>query len=349
MDPFRPKLLEAATPSARMAALCEFMEFWLGPRRSSYGESPQAIGERSLPMPLKRLYEFAGRWPSLDYEGPIQYAAPALSHQDSLAALHRLKYEGDGKVNFLCENQGVWDCRTLAEGEDPPVWCYGDQMDEHEKWFTGERLVCDSLSRFLVTFVLQELTCGSRVHLCDESLRACFEARRGSAVPVWTDGPYVHGTRHNYFLWGGVIVGNLWGDSVFAANSQEGVEFLTENQGPINMIGLRMGRPWSLDIQSDGSARIRHLTGQIDESANAPAGAFHFLDVLAKLSAAASNVGEFGQNATVYFHRKRQSSGVRGRHLHDGDVVTSLFRLALDRATEPNKALERRFAAEWPL
>ena len=174
-----------------MAALCEFMEFWLGPRRSSYGESPQAIGEHSLPMPLKRLYEFAGRWPSLDYEGPIQYAAPALSHQDSLAALHRLKYEGDGKVNFLCENQGVWDCRTLAEGEGRlPVWCYGDQMDEHEKWFTGERLVCDSLSRFLVTFVLQELTCGSG---SISATRACVlalkhnEARRfpsGLTVPT---------------------------------------------------------------------------------------------------------------------------------------------------------------------
>src|SRR5438552_19191174 len=111
MDAFRPKLLGAATAGARMDALCEFIEFWLGPRQASYGESPQALAEHPLPMPLKRLYGFAGRWPSWDYEGPIRYAVPAFSHQDSLAALHDLKYEGDGKVNFLSENQAVWDCR----------------------------------------------------------------------------------------------------------------------------------------------------------------------------------------------------------------------------------------------
>src|SRR4051794_39634246 len=63
MTSFRPRLLEAGTAGARMDALCEFMEFWLGPRRSSFGELARVLEERPLPMPLKRLYEFAGRWP----------------------------------------------------------------------------------------------------------------------------------------------------------------------------------------------------------------------------------------------------------------------------------------------
>lgn len=192
MSKFRPSLLEAETAAARIDALCEYIEFWLGPRKKIYGELARAVAKRSLPMPLKRLYEFAGRWPNWDDNQPMEYAVPALSHQDSFVTLDHLKNENDGKVVFLYENQGVWDCRTLPDGDDPPVWCYGDQMDENDNWYTGERRVCDSLSRFLVSFVLQELTLGSRLYLCDESLSALFDSQRHLAVPVWTHGPYVH-------------------------------------------------------------------------------------------------------------------------------------------------------------
>ena len=347
MATFHPRLLEAATPGARIHALCEFIEFWLGPRRPSYGESARALAERPLPMPLKRLYEFAGRWPVWDRQEPIEYTVPALSHQDSLVALHRLKYEADGKVVFLYENQAVWDCRTLATGEDPPVWCYGDQMDEQENWFRGERLVCELLSHFLATFVLQELTLGSRLHLCDEGLNTRFVAERDSAVPVWTGGPYVHGSVHNYYLWGDVLVAELWGDYCLAANHHEGIEFLTENQGPVDLIGLMMGQPWRLDIRSDGSARIRYLQGQTDEAAEAPTGTFRFVELLATLAAAASEEGHFERNAMVFFHRRGQSGMVRGQHLHDRRLVMSLFQLVLERSTVPNKTLERRFATRW--
>ena len=349
MAAFSPNLLEAATPDARMDALCQFIEFWLGPRRPDYGESTRTLSEHSLPMPLKRLYEFAGRWPNWDHQGPIQYAVPAFAHQDSLAALDTLKHESDGKVVFLHENQGVWNCRTLSHGDDPPVWCYGDQMDEQENWFTGERLVCDSLSRFLVTFVLQEITSGARLHLSDEGLTARFESQQSSVVPIWLDGPYVYDSRYNYFLWGDVLVANLWGDFFFAANTPAGIAFLTENQGSVNRIGLMMGQQWSLDIRSDGSAHIRHLRGQSDESAETPPGAFDFLDLLATLSAAGSNEGHYEENAVVYFFRKGQSGGVSGKYLHDNELVKSLFQLALQRSLPPKKTLADRFASEWPL
>ncbi|QDV35567.1 hypothetical protein [Tautonia plasticadhaerens] len=277
MDSFRPRLQEARSAGARMDALCEFSEFWLGPRRSDYGESARALGVFSLQMPLKRLYEFAGRWPHRDHRGSIQYTVPALSHQDSLMALHRLKRTEDRKIVFLQENQGVWDCRTLPEGDDPPVWCYGNQFDEHGNDFTGERVVCESLSRFLVTFVMQELTFGSRLYLSDEGLGARFASERDAAVPVWTNGLYVGGAVQDYYLWRGVLVANLFGDGKpLAANHEGGIRFLTENQGPVHEIALRMDRHWSLDIRSDGSARIRYLEWQTDESAEAPAGTFEF-------------------------------------------------------------------------
>lgn len=285
MDAFRPKLLEASTASARMDALCDFIEFWIGPRQPTFGESVSALAKYALPMPLNRLYEFAGRWPNRDHHRP--YCVPAFSYQDNLVALEKLKREADDKVVFLYENQAVWSCRTLTEGDDPPVWCYGDQMDEDGQWFNGERLICDSLSRFLATFVLQEITFGSRLYLRDENLASRFEATKNSARP--------------------------------------------------------------LDIQADGSARIRYSKGQTGEIADAPADAFNFQQLLVTLSAAISTKGNWERNPIVSFHRRRQSSGVRAKHLQNAELVTSLFRLALKKAIEPNEALERKFETDWPL
>ena len=81
MSTYRPKLMEARDAVSRMDALCEFIEFWLGPRQQSYGEPARALRARSLPMPLERLYEFAGRWPSWEDDGPMQYVVPALSRR----------------------------------------------------------------------------------------------------------------------------------------------------------------------------------------------------------------------------------------------------------------------------
>ncbi|MFO0891085.1 MAG: hypothetical protein U0790_18315 [Isosphaeraceae bacterium] len=351
VSPFRPRLLEARTASGRADALCEFIEFWLGPRRPSYGEPAETLCDRRLPMPLRRLYEFAGRWPHWKASDSANYAIPAFSHQDRLVPLHRLTYDEVGKLVFLVENQGVWDCRTLPEGDDPPVWCNGDQFVEDGECFQGERLVSDSLSRFLTTFVIQELTFGSRHCLCDEGLSARFTEEKDAAIPVWTQGPYVYGKTASFYLWGNVLVadpsgkGELW----LSVNHEAGLRFIEANQGSINSIQVMIYRPWSLDIRADGSARLRYLKWQTDESAEAPAGTFDFADLLARLRASASDEGHYERNALVSFHRQGQSGGVRCKHLHDGGLVTSLFRQALARAVEPNRALEDLFAEEWPL
>ena len=349
MTSFRPRIEDATDTNSRMDALCEFIEFWLGPRQALYGEPPESLAALDSPMPLHRLYAFAGRWPNSQNQGYVGYAVPAFSTQDTLALLHELKIETGGKLVFLYENQGVWDCRTLTEGNNPPVWCCGDQMDENGKWFTGEKLVCDSLSRFLVTFVLQEITLGARLYLCDKVLAALFESESSSALPVWTEGKYVYNRPASCFLWGHVLVERSGDHYVFGANDDEGIRFLTENQGPINMIGLIIGRPWTLDIETDGSASLRYLKGQISEVVNAPPNTFDFPMLLEALSAVASDEGHFEQNAMVFFRRKSQSSGVRAKSLRNGDTVTSLFQLALERAIESNGVITQRFKDEWPL
>jgi hypothetical protein len=343
MADFRPQLLEATNASARMDALCKFVEHWLGPRRSAYGEPSSALAGRSLPMPLQRLYEFAGRWPNWNYRHLIEWNVPALSHQDSLVNVENLSYASDQKVIFLVENQGGWDCRTLAAGDDPPVWC-NKEMDLQS---TKDNAICDSLSRFLTTFVLQELTLGSRLCKYEEGSPTHLEVEKNSLVPLW-NGPYVYGNK-DYYLWGDVLVAKLSGKPFFAANRQEGVEFLTKNQGPINTIRLMIGQMWTLDIRPDGSVLVRYLSGQTDETAEAPPGSFDFLDLLIRFSAdKVDDVNSTGY-AIVFFERNGQSGKAPGKQMYDAALARILLEFSLKKALKPNKTLERLFANDGSL
>ncbi len=238
--------MEATTTAGRMDALCRFIEFWLGPRKEDYGESADAVGKFPLPMPLRQIYKFAGRWPRQDGLNLIPFAVPAFSHQDHLWKLDSVKRADDGKLIFLNENQGVWDCRTVVGVEEPPVWCVRDQLDEKGESFTLEKLVSNSLSRFITTCVLQELVLGSRLLFSDNACRdggLCtrFESEKGHAAAVWLDGPYVYGHDNHFRLWNKVLVYN-WDDSFwFAANDEQGAAFLREQQGPPVAVQLRAG------------------------------------------------------------------------------------------------------------
>jgi hypothetical protein len=343
MGSFRPRLIEAETASARMDALCEFLEFWLGPRQDDYGEPVAKLDARRLPMPLRRLSRFAGRWPHWDERSSSEFVVPALAHQDNLLALQRLTTADDGKLIFLDENQSVWDCRTLPDGDDPPVWCFGDHMNEQGEWLTGERLVSDSLSRFLVTFAMQELTFGSRLHVCDTVLAERFRSEAGAAVPVWDGGPYVHGDDWRCVLWGDVLVAEQFGDLLFAANYPEGISFLKANQGPVGTIEVMIHPSWTLDIKADGSARLRYRHGETEAEAEAPSGAFPFAELLETLTARASEEGHFERNPMLFLFRPSQSGGVQGQHLHDHPLVASLFRRMLEAMSPPNPELLRLF------
>jgi hypothetical protein len=332
-----------------MDALCEFIDFWTGKPDVNYGESSSALAEISLPDPLKRLYGFIGQWPSTGREQIAEFGVPLLSYQDCLLRLNRIKIADDGKIIFLHENQGVWDCRTLPEGVDPPVWCNGDQVDEEGKDFRGERVVSDSLSQFLVTFALQEISLASRMEVCDDGLDEMFDNSRTDAVPLWLNGEYVYGRDHNFYMWGDVLVASMFDTKFFAANSDAGIEFLTSHQGPLNKIGLIVGMPWSLDINDDGSSNLRFLRGTTDESCEAPADTFDFPQLLEALQEMSSDIGHYEKNAMVFLHRKGFRGGVSGEHIHDHQFVTSLFEKALGASRTQCKALKKLFRQEWPL
>lgn len=347
MKSFQPKLAEADNASMRTAALCEFIEYWLGPRDEKFGEPLSALTSCSLPLPLDRLYRFAGRWPALDTRNESPWAVGAFSCQDTLIPLSKLKTRADGKVAFLAENQECWECRTLASGDDAPVWCEGDSFDVHGKCPNGETLVSDSLSRFLVTFVLQELTLGSRFSLTDEELSKAFESDKSAAIPMWLKGPYVYGDDTDFFLWNEVLVANLWGGFHFGANHRTGVEFLTNHQGAIIAIEFMAGFPWRLDIADDGSARVQYVEGQVREEIRVGPTCFDFPELKDRMSKLVTADGSFERNPIVFFRRQGQTS-VQGRNLPNAPLVTALFRQALERSSPSNEKLERLFKEEWP-
>lgn len=342
MTSFKPRLMESSNRFERMDALCEFIEFWLGPRQADFGEPAEEVRRLCLPMPLRRLYEFAGRWPGFDARYESRDCVGAFSIQDALSRLNKLEFDDQGKVSFLTENQGCWVCKTLLNDEDPPVWCDGDRYDSNGEVLRGEQMVCDALSPFLVTFILQEITLGSRCHLLDDGLSDSFEADREVAVPVWRNGPYVHGADTDFFLWNGALVANLWGSYFFAANHPSGIEFLTSHQGPVVMLGLMAGTAWRLDVRKDGSAELSFHDWPLNEKAESPPGTFRFEELRQQLTDLA--VAERPANCELYLflHRQGQNS-TEGRPLTCRELVRRLFRQALEHARKPNRRLQSLF------
>jgi hypothetical protein len=149
-------MLEASDARERLDELGRFLEFWFGPRRAEFGESVEAIRSRALPFPLAWFYELAGRWPTPVPDGPLEnlfYAGGACHH---LWPLEMVEPRPDGRLKFYCEYQGDWIGLTLSDGEDPPVWIEGSWIDGNDE-VKGEKQICASLSRFLVTHCLMAL------------------------------------------------------------------------------------------------------------------------------------------------------------------------------------------------
>lgn len=223
------RMMETTTPSQRMEALFELMEHWLGPRDPSYGEPAPTLDAIPLPGPLRRLYEFAGRWPDRARREDSPYVVRALAFQDYLISIPHLRRRGD-RVGFVLECQECWTCFTLAAGDDPPVWCLGDQWDEKGAPFRGEKLVSSSLSSFLVDFCLRELTFGSQtVRRLDE--KGTAQERFGSAQPLWVDGEYVSGQKDSFYLLDDILIAQLDGTWWLGTNSDAGAATLAGMKG----------------------------------------------------------------------------------------------------------------------
>jgi hypothetical protein len=227
---FTIQLTQAQDASQRMAALCQFIEFWLGPRMPEFGVPGASMANARIPAPLKSLYAFAGRWPPRANTKLSRIHPHPFSYQDSLRTISRLEVTKNERLIFLDENQGNWDCRTLCDGDDPPVWCCGDHADENANSFASESLACGSLSRFLVSFALQELLFGAPLCLAGDPVESLFRQDLENARPLWLDGPYVFGSMHSFYLWNNVLVGHIHGFYTFSAHGSRGIEFLTKNR-----------------------------------------------------------------------------------------------------------------------
>lgn len=169
----------ATTASERMNELENFIVWWYGPWKPKYGIPDTDL--YGVPYPLKQFYSFAGRWPSPDprAKDEVFFAGSNGHHLHPFVDVVGLP---DGRINFFMEYQGDWDCHTLEDGDDPPVWmAVGARRPKK---------VCDSLSAFLVTHTLMTTlyemsNSGWRGTMIDQQIaRWCLQPGR-QILPIW--------------------------------------------------------------------------------------------------------------------------------------------------------------------
>lgn len=165
----------ADDPDYLQTRLEAFLTRWHGYRRSWFGVAPEKIQQTRLPKPLAWLYGFAGERHGRYYWDTL------LGNQDCLIKFEDLMIR-DGKLVFVAENQGVWLVGTDPVGEDPPVWaCVNDGP-----W----QLLDDSLTRFLVTFVLHETVFGCRHVASTTDVIGDLTGADVHVSPLWLNHPY---------------------------------------------------------------------------------------------------------------------------------------------------------------
>ncbi len=152
-----------------------FIERWHGHRKPWSGIAAEKIEQTQLPKPLAWLYGFAGEWHGKHYCDTL------LGNQDCLIPIEELSIY-NGKVVFIAENQGVWQIGTDTAGEDPPVLA---RLDDGP-W----QLLDESLTRFLVTFVLHETVFGCEHLGGAENVIEQLTAAGMHISPLWLDHPY---------------------------------------------------------------------------------------------------------------------------------------------------------------
>ena len=139
-------------PKELMLALDRFLSIYYGDRQVEFEPNLREIAARRIPTSLKYFYSFVEKYPG---------KRGALTTQDVLY-LQRDKCTHKNKLLIVGENQGCWCCGTEIDGENPPVWVEDDDYGKEKFGFATWRLVCNSLSQFLVTFSLQETLFASK-------------------------------------------------------------------------------------------------------------------------------------------------------------------------------------------
>jgi len=171
-----------------------------------------AIIPSDLPYALALVYRELGGWVEIDQSRDNNYKVP-FSTQDGLVDLSRLKRIG-GLIEFAWENQGNWSARCEVGAVDPPVLTNAGDGSGSSTF----EVVCDSVSRFLVTLGLQEAVMSSPIllNVNAASPHVVFEL---PLADLWLSGPYavLDDTRDFYELddgdvlvmdWAGIWVGS---------------------------------------------------------------------------------------------------------------------------------------------
>ncbi len=226
------RFLTKRSARTRMDELERFLEFWYGPRRPGYGEPERRLRERPLPYPLRRFYAFAGRWPAPapSRRGETFYEGHSGHHLQPLDGVKQLPL---GRLNFFMAYQGDWDGRTLAKGDDPPVWIKG-------VWGDGQRgtaPVSGSLSKFLLTHCLMATLYEDRNSPCsawgsplvgNAHLVEWFHRSRPDAVRIWSADhrPCQFYVGSFFLLHGSILVHEVGGSYRFGAILPEGLRLL---------------------------------------------------------------------------------------------------------------------------
>lgn len=285
---------------------------------------------------------------------------PALANNDFLLCASSCRHKDtdqgqvvfrdDDRLIFLIENQGCWRCLTSTEGDDPPVWKLSNWNNNERRWMTDE-IVCESLSRFLVTFVLHELASGSRCSLLDTGLDSLFEEQLKFVKPVWLKGPYAFGAQEQstFHLWENVlVVGGL--DEFrhqYSAHDDTGVAFLLNHQSPMDGLDVCFptklaAQSCSIEIEPDGSAKAQYSEWPIREESGAPAGTFDFNAVRDQLLNV-PKIEHYPENHPYVRFRRSGQPGTRGEWFADIELAKSLFRQAALAPPVPNAALLEYF------
>jgi hypothetical protein len=229
--PMEPIIPDTNT-DARMAALEQFLQRYLGPRRPEFGEPETELQSTEMPAPLRRFFRFAGRWPGHNPRTPY---VNRFCIQDTLGAIRKREHAPalqlmDNLLVFVWENQGVWVAATERTGADPPVWISENcsHRDAVREW----RQLETPLSHFLVSFVLQELMFGSEILAVAPVALEKFQKAGLPVEPVWNRGEYAYDIdRPSYFLADEHFLvrraDEADGDDWYGCNTRTGVELLT--------------------------------------------------------------------------------------------------------------------------
>jgi hypothetical protein len=180
-------------------ALLEFIASWV-PYLSAKHRVASSLIPRFVPPPLRAIYELAGNCPIPYSEQwrPPTWIPGLFGTQDQLLPLDQLVVKGE-RFAFIHENQGCWNCETLIDADDPPVFSDASSFDGS---YDGMQEVCPSLSHFLTTFCLHELVFGSQCLFCVDTHPATpIELVTGDVEPLWLEGMYAYkGAKYSFFL-----------------------------------------------------------------------------------------------------------------------------------------------------